>query len=180
MIFATQRFYIRELTANDADDYFSLHGDEEIMRYIRAPKSRDVCDKMLLDHIAINKILRPFGRWLVFDNMDDSFIGSFVVIPVEGTQKMQLGYSVLKNHWGKGVATELVGSGLQYIFTNSQLDFIYAIVEDQNIASKKVLVNAGFVANQIMLDGDKSLVEYIYERDRWTAFQEASTILSDS
>lgn len=165
IIFVTERFQVRTLRESDGDFYFALHGDPEIMRYIRPAKSRDDCDLLLSQHIDINNQLAPYGRWLVFDRNNGDFIGSFVIIPIEKTDFMQLGYSLLKKNWGRGYATELIRGGLQYTFTKTHLAAIYAVVEEGNIASQKALLKCGFTEDIILVDGEKRLHRYVKKKE---------------
>ncbi len=60
------------------------------------------------------------GRWTTVEKASNEFIGSFAVIPVESTDssrqtEIQLGYALLKDHWGKGYATESTLAGRKYV-----------------------------------------------------------------
>lgn len=164
IIFETERLIVRPLTKADSEKYFALHGDAEIMRYIRPAKTREECDLMLKEHIELNKQLYPCGRWLVYDRHTDHFTGSFVIIPILNTGLMQLGYSLLKEHWGKGYASELIRGGLNYTFTKTPLEEIYAVVEEGNIASEKALLRAGFERDIVLREGDKLLMRFVMKK----------------
>lgn len=164
IIFVTERLQVRTLRESDGDFYFALHGDPEIMRYIRPAKNRDECDLLLNQHIDINNQIAPYGRWLAFDRNTGEFAGSFVIIPIEKTDLMQLGYSLLKENWGKGYATELIKGGLEYTFTKTHLPAIYAVVEEGNIASQKALLKCGFKEDMVLMEGEKRLVRYVVKK----------------
>ena len=84
------------------------------------------------------------GRWAAEEKATGKFVGSFAIIPIEGTEDIQLGYAFLKENWGKGFASELMKAGLDYYFKKTNADHIYAIAEQGNIASQKVLLkNSG-------------------------------------
>ena len=143
IIFETERLVVRRYTTGDGDNFFLMNGDEEIMRYIRPPKTREEADAFLLEIIKYAEENPLYGRWAVDDKQAGEFVGSFAVIPVEKTDAMQLGYSLLKTNWGKGYATELTMGGLRYVFTKTNLDEIWGVTETGNTASQKVLVKAG-------------------------------------
>lgn len=164
MIFETDRLRVRTLQETDAEVYFRLHGDPEIMKYIRAAKSRKECDQLLLDHIEQNRQIQPYGRWLAEDKNSGDVVGSFVIIPINDSPHLQLGYSLLKDQWGKGYATELTLGGLQYAFTQTPLEVIYAIAEDANKASQQVLIKAGFQAEYLFQEGNKPLTRFIFRK----------------
>jgi ribosomal-protein-alanine N-acetyltransferase len=164
IIFETPRLIVRSYTINDQNNFFLLNGDEEVMRYIRTPKSKAECDAFLLDVIQSEKENPLFGRWAADEKLTGDFVGSFAVIPVEQSDKMQLGYALLKDSWGKGFATELTMGGLQYIFEKTQLPEIYAIAESGNDASQKVLLKSGFLQESIFSEGQKKLLRFIFKK----------------
>ena len=163
MIFETSRLVIRTLEPADEERYFSLHGDPVIMRYIRVASTREQCNKLLREHIELNKQMTPYGRWLAYDRVTNDFIGSFVIIPIVNSDLMQLGYSLLKEHWGKGYATEMVLGGLDYLANKTPLETIYAIAEEDNVASQKALLKAGFKEEMVLKEGEKVLRRFMFE-----------------
>ena len=84
--------------------------------------------------------------------------------PVEGSDDIQLGYALLKENWGKGFASELTKSGLDYYFENTDADHIYAIAERANVASHKVLLKNSFVPDGTKMEDDKELLKFIYRK----------------
>ena len=48
IIFETERLIVRQYVfETDADNFYLLNSDEEVMRYIRATKSKEDCDVFL-------------------------------------------------------------------------------------------------------------------------------------
>ena len=167
LIFETKRLVVRRYTEYDKDHFFSLNGNEEVMRYIRPVKTREECDEFLLQVIAYSETEKLFGRWAVEDKLTKEFVGSFAMIPVEGKDQMQLGYSLLPEHWGKGYATELTIAGLHYVFTKTQINPIYAYTEERNTSSQKVLLKAGFRPNGSYKEGDKAVEGFVLEKEEY-------------
>ncbi|MGZ5220292.1 MAG: GNAT family N-acetyltransferase [Chitinophagaceae bacterium] len=162
-IFETERLVVRHYTKDDGDNFFLLNGDEEIMRYIRPAKTREETDLFLAEIIKKYEEDPSAGRWATEDKQTGAFVGSFALIPIEGSvDKMQLGYALLKQNWGKGYATELTLSGLEYVLTKTALTEIFAVTEIQNTASQKVLLKAGFKMHSSYTEGTKELFQYIF------------------
>ena len=162
-IFETERLIVCQYDFDiDADNFFLLNSDEEVMKYIRATKSRDECDAFLKQIIETYKINPLIGRWAAYEKSSGKFVGSFAIIPIEGTELIQLGYAFLKENWGKGFASELTREGLNYYFTNTKIDHIYAIAEKDNVASHNVLLKNGFVPDGEKKEGEKVLLQFIY------------------
>jgi ribosomal-protein-alanine N-acetyltransferase len=104
------------------------------------------------------------GRWAADEKATGKFIGSFAIIPIEGSDHIQLGYALLKENWGKGFASELTKSGLAYYFKKTNADHIYAIAERANIASHNVLLKNSFVPDGTKMEDDKELLKFIYRK----------------
>lgn len=162
ILFETERLTVRHYTKDDSYNFFLLNGDEEIMRYIRPAKSREDSDAYLLEVIEKYEHHPGEGRWAAVDKVTNGFIGSFAFIPIENTDKMQLGYSLLKQNWGKGYATELTLAGLQYVFTKTSLTEIFGVTETPNVVSQKVLLKAGFTLQDTFKEDEKELLRFVY------------------
>jgi ribosomal-protein-alanine N-acetyltransferase len=162
ILFETERLTVRYYTKDDSYNFFLLNGDEEIMRYIRPAKSREDSDAYLLEVIDKYEQHPDQGRWATVDKLTNEFIGSFAYIPIENTDKMQLGYSLLKQNWGKGYATELTLGGLHYVFTKTPLTEIFGVTETPNIVSQNVLLKTGFALQDSFKEGDKELLRFVY------------------
>ena len=160
IIFETERLVVRRFSENDHDNFFSVNGSEEVMRYIRPAKTKEECDEFLLQVIAYSEKEKLFGRWAVENKESKEFVGSFALIPVEGKDQMQLGYALKPEHWGKGYATELTVAGLEYVFSKTAIDPIYAYTESVNLPSQRVLLKAGFMPNGNSAAGEKEVAAF--------------------
>lgn len=165
IIFETPRLVVRKyIFEEDADNFFRLNGDPEVMRYIRPAKSREECIEFLKEIIAKAEENPGIGRWAAIEKLNGVFVGSFAIIPIEQTEDIQLGYALLKEQWGKGFASELTKGGLDYYFRTTEAAHIYAITEKPNTASQKVLLKNGFTFDSIKKEEGKDLLMYIATR----------------
>ena len=165
IIFETERLIVRQYDfKTDAENFYLLNGDEEVMRYIRATKSREECDVFLKKAIESYKVNPLIGRWAADEKATGKFVGSFAIIPIEGSDDIQLGYALLKENWGKGFASELTKAGLVYYFKNTDADHIYAIADQSNVASHNVLLKNSFVPDGTKKEDDKELLKFIYRK----------------
>jgi len=165
IIFDTERLIVRQYVfETDAENFFLLNSDDEVMRYIRATKSKEECNVFLKKIIETYKINPLIGRWAANEKTTGKFVGSFAIIPIEDSDDIQLGYAFLKENWGKGFASELTKAGLDYYFKNTTADHIYAIAEEANIASHNVLLKNGFVRDGIKKEQEKELLRFIFRK----------------
>ncbi len=144
-IFETSRLIVRHFDENDKENFFCVNGDEEVMRYIRAAKTKEECDQLLEETIFGYNENPYMGRLAAEEKSSGSFIGSFAIIPIPSQpEKIQLGYGLLKKFWGKGFATELTKTGINFAFDHLNLDIVYGVTETPNTVSQKVLLKSGF------------------------------------
>lgn len=158
IIFETERLIVRHYTLDDKDNFFSINGDEEVMRYIRPAKPKEECDKLLEETISGYKENPYMGRLAAIEKKSGSFVGSFAIIPIPTQpEKIQLGYAILKNFWGKGFATELTKAGISFAFDKLDLDILYGVTDIQNVVSQKVLLKSGFKDAGFISEKEKTL-----------------------
>ena len=161
MIFETERLYVRRYTLADEENFYRLNSDPEVVRYIRPPKSREESRQFLQQNLALYERFPFMGRWAMIYKPANVFVGSFAIFPIDNTKDVQLGYSLLKEHWGKGFATESIPAGRQYAFENLCLKEIYAITEMANTASQKALLKCGFLQTGNRVEGGRTLYRFL-------------------
>jgi len=161
-IFKTESLIVRQFTEEDKDNIFRLVGNENVMQYIRPVNTKEESDQFLLENIAAYEKNPHGGRWAVLEKANGLFAGSFAIIPMPSQpEKIQLGYSLLPENWGRGFATELTRAGLDYFMNHYSLPEIYGITEIPNTASQKVLLKAGFQPAGTMMEGEKELLMFV-------------------
>jgi [ribosomal protein S5]-alanine N-acetyltransferase len=165
IVFETERLVARHFTGADYDNYYSLQGNPDVMQYIRPPRTREESDLFLTEKILAAPPGDFKGFWAVEEKDSHLFVGCFVIIPIpDDTDKTQLGYSFLPEHWGKGYATEITREGLQYFRERTPLPEIYGVTETPHIASQKVLLKVGFQPFGKKMEGETELLVFIVRR----------------
>ena len=165
IIFETDRLRVRHFTISDADNYFSLQSNPDVMQYIRPPRTRDESDTFLKEKILTTAADDFKGIWLVEEKETGLFLGCFVIIPLPNdTVNIQLGYSFLPQYWGKGYATEVATAGVNYFRNKTPLNEIYGVTEVPNVASQKVLLKAGFIFHASKMEEGKELLVFVLRK----------------
>ena len=144
MLLQSERLYVRRFALSDEEIFYRLNSDAEIMRYIRPPKNREESRLFLLENIQFYDQHPGLGRWGMLDKNTDEFVGTFSLLPFEHTNDVHIGYALMKDHWGKGYAAEIVEAGLMYVFNELKLPSVVAVTYPENVASQKVLLKNGF------------------------------------
>ncbi|MCW3087424.1 MAG: family N-acetyltransferase [Sediminibacterium sp.] len=144
ILFETERLTVRRFTANDADDFFLLNSDPEAMHFIRAPKTREESDAFLTENLRFYLDSSALGRYAVYEKTTGGFAGTFSFLYLSGEADFHIGYALLPAAWGKGFATELVGTGTPYFFQRTGRKMLFAITDAGNLASQHVLLKSGY------------------------------------
>ncbi|SFP67957.1 GNAT family N-acetyltransferase [Parafilimonas terrae] len=147
--------------------FFRVNGNEEVMQHIRKALTRTESDKFLEENIQFYKQNPRLGRWCVMEKATNCFVGSFalVYLPFEDEKyKIQIGYALVPDAWGKGYATELTMAGINYYFANQASKTLHAITTLENDASKKVLLKCGFTENGIKQNGAGMVQRFILKK----------------
>lgn len=162
-VFETDRLLVRRYTPDDEENFFHINNDPDVVRYIRAPKSRQESHEFLLQNLELYEKFPFMGRWAMLHKATGDFVGSFAVFPIENTKDIQLGYSLFKPWWGQGIATESILAGRQYAFDTLCLKQIYAFTDMANTASQKALLKTGFMQTTDKVEGGKTLFRFVAE-----------------
>ena len=141
----TPRFVIRDFKPEEQNAYMALYDDERVTLHLpkRSRKENlDIFHSTLTDYTAG----KTLGRWGIFNNGDGDYIGACLLRDFYEEQgKIELGYSLHKKYWGKGIASEMAGILIAYGFTHTNAKEIVAVTTLGNIGSQKVLLKAGMI-----------------------------------
>ncbi|GAA4342277.1 GNAT family N-acetyltransferase [Flaviaesturariibacter amylovorans] len=145
----TDRLLLRELQPDDEAGLFALDSDPEVHRYLGGRPVRGT--EEIRDAIAFirNQYAdHGIGRWAVMERTSGAFLGwaglKWITEPVNGrVHYYDLGYRILREHWGKGFATEAACAWVAYAFNELQAPAVYAIADCANSGSHGVLTKVG-------------------------------------
>lgn len=133
----TKRLFFRELQMSDAARLFEIYSDKEAMKYREAPHHETIDDsfKMLTRDAEVRFTKYEF-RFAIIEQETNLLIGTIMYQPIY--HKAIIGYSLAKESWGNGYATEIVNWIINYL-KQQKFNLIEAWVRKENLASSKVL-----------------------------------------
>lgn len=147
MILQSPRLYVRRFTPADEEVFFRLNSDEEVIRFIRPAKNREDANAFLVENIAFYEQRPGLGRFALVEKDTDDIVGTFSLLPLDNTDDVHIGYALLKEHWGKGYASEIVKAGIDHVFNVLNLSTLTAVTYAEHVQSQKVLLKNGFLEN---------------------------------
>ncbi len=149
LILETDRLLLREFDADDAEAFYPLVSNPEILRFTLDPgggvNSVGQALELLRSRSVADYRKHGFGRLAVVEKASRQLIGFAGLKYLGDRGEVDLGYRLLPTHWGRGFATESGRAILQDGFTRLGLTRIIATVFPKNVASVRVLEKLGFV-----------------------------------
>jgi RimJ/RimL family protein N-acetyltransferase len=129
---------------SDLDDYAAMCGDAEVMRYLgdgvplsRAEAWRNMA--MVLGHWS----LRGFGLWAVEERRSRRLAGRVGCWQPEGWPGLEIGWTLHRDFWGRGYATEAGRTALEYAFSRLEKTHVISLIQPANGRSIAVALRLG-------------------------------------
>jgi RimJ/RimL family protein N-acetyltransferase len=113
----TARLILREWQEGDFDAYARLCADPEVMRYLGG-KTFSVLEAWRhMAYLVGHWALRGFGHWAVEEKATGQFVGRLGFQEPQGWPGFEVGWTLAKDRWGRGYATEGATTALDYAFS---------------------------------------------------------------
>ena len=139
----TEHFVLTKMTAADGDKYFRLSNNDNVMKYVTGHAlDRQESDKMLAAFLAEYGNDTFLGRYLI-EGISGDLIG-VAKLDMDGSD-VEIGYRIMEEHWGKGIATEIAKGLIDFAAKNLKAEHVIAYVNVNNAASIRVLEKAGMM-----------------------------------
>lgn len=165
IILETDRLWLREFVPEDAQAFFELNSDPEVMRYTgnTCTKSVEEARQGLCERPIQEYRTRGFGRRAVVLKSNHKLIGLAGLKYLDDLGEVDLGYRLLQEYWGQGLATEASLACVQYGFQTLRLPRILGLVETANVRSVRVLEKTGFVFEKMIDYRLQQVAQYVIE-----------------
>jgi [ribosomal protein S5]-alanine N-acetyltransferase len=149
--FNTERLLVTELIWEDRLTFHQLQSDPKVFTYLeKTPQDiLEENEKELL--FIINTYKQPQNQRLIMavrENKDQKFLGTCALY-VNNEGNMELGYRLLPEYWGEGIASELIKGLITFGFKKFETDFLCAYVFDDHMASIRVLEVGGMELKRV-------------------------------
>jgi RimJ/RimL family protein N-acetyltransferase len=167
----TPRLIHRALTVDDAEAALSFNGNPTVMEFTGEEPwpSLEETAQRLADYPAFDD--DGFGRWGCLYKPEDKIIGFSGFRYLPELDEVDLGYRLLPEYWGRGLATESCRACLQFGFQVIGFDHIIALVLPQNARSIRVLEKIGMRDTGIIEIDTESAHRFVIEAGEWRAAQ---------
>ena len=132
----TERLVLRAFRADDFEAHASMAADPLVARYLGDGRTLDREEAwrtfaMLLGHWE----LRGYGLWALTRRGDDRMIGRVGFFFPEGWPGFEIGWTLSRDSWGKGYATEGARRALHHAFTEMGRGHVISLIHPDNAPS---------------------------------------------
>lgn len=174
----TKRFVLTKMTAADGEKYFRLSNNDKVMKYVTGYSlNRIESDEMLKGFLAEYGNDTYLGRYLIEGIENGELIGAAKLDQIGS--EIEIGYRVLEEQWGKGIATEVAAGLIRFALKNLNASNVIAFVNVHNSASIRVLEKAGMINVERIEDLDEVKYKFVYTSSIQKVLNKISEILVD-
>lgn len=160
MITTTPRLTLRELTEADAQHFYGLNLDPDVLQYTGDSvfESVEAARQFLANYQNVYKTY-GFGRWAVIRTEDGAFLGWCGLKYSEDTKQHDLGFRFFKKYWGNGYATEAAEACVKLAFEKFGIKTLVGRAMEANSASIRVLEKLGFTFSEFFdFEGEDGVI----------------------
>ncbi len=170
----------------DADDYFVLGSDPELLQYeLHPPRIREESDELLLRLLRadLSPDIQNWREWAIELTSERKVIGLIAMSYHDVKQRMmEVGFRIRAEYQRMGYGSEALSGVIQAVFRDTETHRIFACTDGLNIASQKMMEKAGMQREAYLREnvpiGDEYHDEVIYGVLRREVTITASTIES--
>ena len=164
-VLETERFILRPLTLEDAEDVFSWASDERVTKYMIYPRHENI--EITKDWLSsLDQLPENNFNWGFVLKENNRLIGSGGIKYNEEIKAWTFGYNISFDCWGNGYVTEIIKHMIKFVYDNfGARDFVADHAVD-NPASGRVMEKCGMkfshYGEYTKLDGSQTFKAKFY------------------
>lgn len=162
----TPRLVLRGWRATDIGPYLKVSSHPDMAAHTPSPTTEAAVwsqTAFQIGHWAVN----GFGMWVVEDRTTGQVLGRAGLYEAPGWPGLEVAWTIRRDRWGQGLATEAGAAALEYAFTVVGRDQIISIMTSVNVGSIQVAEKLGltFDRTERIQNGEYSI--YAITREQW-------------
>jgi [ribosomal protein S5]-alanine N-acetyltransferase len=140
----TARLVGEHVCDTDFGDLCAMNRNPDVMATLGGLRSDDETREYLqlnLDHW--NRY--GYGLWMLRSRGGGQFVGRSALrhIHIGGRDEIEVGYALLPDFWGRGLATEVAREIVKLAFSDLEIESLVSFTLPTNAASRRVMEKAG-------------------------------------
>lgn len=140
----TERLLMRWFREDDFDAFLKICSDPEVMRFLGDGKPvTEIEAWRQMASIMGHWYFRGYGIWAVEEKSSGKLVGRIGFLKPVGWPGFELGWTLGRDSWGKGYATEGARRALEYAFSEMDRDHVISLIAPANVGSIRVAERLG-------------------------------------
>jgi RimJ/RimL family protein N-acetyltransferase len=142
-ILETERLILRMWREEDFEEYASICSDPEVMRYLGGKPYTRLEAWRHMAFLVGHWHFRGYGHWAVEEKETGRMIGRMGFLNPEGWPGFEVGWTLSRDCWGRGYATEGARRMIDYAFKEMNRDHVISLIHRENVGSIRVAEKMG-------------------------------------
>ncbi|MCT2534456.1 GNAT family N-acetyltransferase [Aquibacillus koreensis] len=165
-LWKTERLAFREMDMEDVSRLQMIFDDPVAMKYYPNRKNKEETVRWIVWNKNNYRIF-GVGLWIVECKYSGLFLGQCGLVPqkVDGKVEMEVGYLFVRDHWGKGYATEAAQACVDYGLHTLRIGQLISLIDPANEPSIKVAKRIGMQKQKMVEKWEKQLIVYAIEKE---------------
>lgn len=147
----SDRLLFRKIVPDDFDTWLPFYNNPKSTRYWDGlPTDPYIACQQQFERILerYEKKIGGMNALVLKDGHKLVGMCGLLIQEVDGSKELEIGYSVLPEHWRKGYAFEAAQKCKQYAFDNNLSKTLISIIHVDNLPSQKVALKNGMVLDK--------------------------------
>lgn len=163
----TERLVLRWFRESDFGEFLKMSSDPQVMQFLGGKTLTEIEAWKSMAAFMGHWYFRGYGVWAVEEKSSGKLVGRIGFMDPAGWPGFELGWTLARDCWGKGYATEGARRALEYAFTEMNRDHVISLIAPENTNSIKVAERLGEkVEGETELLG-RNVTIYGIDRNAW-------------
>ena len=174
----TPRLFGQRIQPRDLDLMCRMHQNPQVMATLGGLRSNQESQEMHAAHLE-RWHRDGYGSWTWRLKANDEYVGrgGLKKTVVEGIEETEIGYALMPEFWGQGLATEIATASVQVAFEHLGLPDVVAFTLPTNFASRRVMEKCGLTFERDIVWKDLPHVLYRLQRESYDGLASSKPIL---
>jgi ribosomal-protein-alanine N-acetyltransferase len=176
--FETARLTARQMLPSDFGEMCQMNRNPQVMATLGGPRTGEQTRELFqanLDHFERH----GYGLWMFYSKPASAGAESLFVgrgglrnVFVGGRDEVEVGYALMPQFWGRGLATEIAAASVNVAFAQLGLPELVSFTLPTNLASRRVMKKCGFTFERDIVWKELPHVLYRLERSHFSAVEQ--------
>ena len=172
----TERLLLRKPVPEDAEGVLRYAADAEVMRFLGGAPEGDVGADAVVERWLARWDANGFGQLVVVRREDGRFVGRSGLLVWDRSTweqstirdaaepEVELGWTLVREHWGNGYATEAARAARDWAFETVGVDRLISLVDLENARSLRVAERLGATQTETVTLKGKQTAVWVHPR----------------